>query len=264
VSNLTFILKTVEKIVAEQIVRYLRANSLFPCLQLAYRRHHSTETALLRVLSDIFAAAAASRPARPDRRLRLCRPRHSQTTSVTVLRHYRWSTGMSRTISNRPHATSILRRSNIGCLPADLRCTPGLTQFSGHCCSCCIPMKFTPSSQLPVGHLYADVTQVYISAPASSSSATVQQFITCAERLDAWLRSNRLKMNADKTQLLRLGTRQQLDRLTTTELQLLSARVQISTTVLNLGVCLDVQLSTADYVAALCRSCFFQLRQIRL
>jgi len=65
-----------------------------------------------------------------------------------------------------------------------------------------------------VGHLYADDTLVYISAPASSSSATVQQFITCAERLDAWLRCNRLKMNADKTQLLRLGTRQQQDKLT--------------------------------------------------
>jgi len=37
--------------------------------------------------------------------------------------------------------------------------------------------------------------------------------------------SNRLKMNADKTQLLWLGTRQQLDKLSITELSLLSARV---------------------------------------
>ena len=73
-------------------------------------------------------------------------------------------------------------------------------------------------------------------------------------------------MNADKTQLLWLGTRQQRDKLTTvtTELQLLSARVQFSTTVHNLGDCLDVQLSIADHVAALCRSCFFQLRQLTL
>ena len=31
---------------------------LLPHRQSAYRRHHSTETALLRVLSDIYAAAA--------------------------------------------------------------------------------------------------------------------------------------------------------------------------------------------------------------
>ena len=43
-------------IVADQVVRYLQAHDLLPRLQSAYRRHHSTETALLRVLSDIYAA----------------------------------------------------------------------------------------------------------------------------------------------------------------------------------------------------------------
>jgi len=71
------------------------------------------------------------------------------------------------------------------------------------------------------------------------------------------LSSNQLKMNADKTQLLWLRTRQQLDKLTVTELSLLSARVQLSTTVSDLGVLVDGQLSMADHVASLYRSCFF-------
>ena len=49
------------------------------------------------------------------------------------------------------------------------------------------------------GHRYADDTQLYVSAPASSASATVQQFVACVEAIDAWMGSNRLKMNADKT-----------------------------------------------------------------
>ena len=53
VSNLLFMSKVVERIVAEQLVKYLQANDLMPRLQSAYRRRHSTETALLRVLSDI-------------------------------------------------------------------------------------------------------------------------------------------------------------------------------------------------------------------
>ena len=93
---------------------------------------------------------------------------------------------------------------------------------------------------------------------------SVQQFVSCVEKVDAWMSSNRLKMNADKTQLICLGTRQQLDKLTVTELSLLSARVQLSTTVSDLGVLIDGQLSMADHVASLCRSCFFQLRQLRL
>ena len=75
--------------------------------------------------------------------------------------------------------------------------------------------------------------------------------------------SNRLKMNADKTQLLWLGTRQQLDKLTVTDLQLLSARVSFSTTVSDRVVLIDSQLSMSDYVASRCRACFFQLRQLR-
>jgi len=52
------------------------------------------------------------------------------------------------------------------------------------------------------GHSYADDMQVYISAPAASTSTTVQQFVECIEHVDAWMSSNRLRMNAEKVQLL--------------------------------------------------------------
>jgi len=57
VSNLTFLSKTVERVVAKQLNGYLATNGLLPRLQSAYRRGHSTETALLRVMYDVFAAA---------------------------------------------------------------------------------------------------------------------------------------------------------------------------------------------------------------
>ena len=76
--------------------------------------------------------------------------------------------------------------------------------------------------------------------------------------------SNWLKIYADKTQQIWLRTRQQLDKLTVTKLSLLSAHVQLSTMVSDLGVLVDGQLSMADHVTSLCRSCFFQLRQLRL
>ena len=58
----------------------------------------------------------------------------------------------------------------------------------------------------------------------------MQQFVACVEAIDAWMgsRPNRLKMNADKTQLIRLGTKQQLDKLSIIELSLLSAKVNFS------------------------------------
>ena len=45
---------------------------------------------------------------------------------------------------------------------------------------------------------------------------------------------------------------------------MLSARVTFSPAARNLGLLLDSQLTMKDHVSALCRSCFWQLRQLRL
>jgi len=57
VSNLTFLSKVVEHVVAGQLNNYLTAANLLPRCQSAYRRHHITETAMVRVLSDALFAA---------------------------------------------------------------------------------------------------------------------------------------------------------------------------------------------------------------
>ena len=56
ISNLSFMSKVVERIVVRQLLEYFTANSLLPKFQSGFRRHHSTESALLWVLSDIFSA----------------------------------------------------------------------------------------------------------------------------------------------------------------------------------------------------------------
>ena len=49
--------KVVKRVVAEQLNEYLLTNDLMPRYQSAYRKKHSTETALLRVWSDMLNAA---------------------------------------------------------------------------------------------------------------------------------------------------------------------------------------------------------------
>ena len=45
-----------ERAVFDQVYSHMTDNALFPVLQSAYRKGHSTETALLRVISDILSS----------------------------------------------------------------------------------------------------------------------------------------------------------------------------------------------------------------
>jgi len=53
--------KVVERAVAIRLNEHLNVNDLLPCYQSAIRKKHSTETAMLRVWSDMLMAADSRR-----------------------------------------------------------------------------------------------------------------------------------------------------------------------------------------------------------
>src|SRR6218665_1524675 len=59
ISNLSFLSKLLERVVSVQLTEYLSSAGLLPVHQLAYRRCHSTETALLKVVTDLTEAIDA-------------------------------------------------------------------------------------------------------------------------------------------------------------------------------------------------------------
>jgi len=78
------------------------------------------------------------------------------------------------------------------------------------------------------------------------------------------MRASRLRLNPTKTQVMWLGSGQQLKHVDINDIPLLSTTVQVVDSARDLGAILDSRLTLSAHVAALCRSGYYQLRQLRL
>ena len=93
-------------------------------------------------------------------------------------------------------------------------------------------------------------------------AAEAARLVACIEELDGWMASNRLKLNADKTQVMWVGTRQQLKKIVDAEIILKGHRIAPSASVVFLSVHIDPELTFALHVKRVVARCFHHLRQL--
>jgi hypothetical protein len=60
---------------------------------------------------------------------------------------------------------------------------------------------------------YAGALQAFLHCPASAAITEARAMNRAMEALEAWMSSNRLRLNSSKTQFIWLGTRQQLAKI---------------------------------------------------
>ncbi|HSN23631.1 MAG TPA: reverse transcriptase domain-containing protein [Methylomicrobium sp.] len=112
-------------------------------------------------------------------------------------------------------------------------------------------------------HLYADDTQIYGSCAPGSAEQLLSRVSACVSDVAAWMKSNRLQLNADKTEVIWCSSTRRQHQIPATQLVVGTEAVSPVTSVRDLGIYLDSDLSMHTHVSKTVSACFSTLRQIR-
>ena len=121
-------------------------------------------------------------------------------------------------------------------------------------------IKITASHWVCI-HAYADDMQTYASCTAPDQQMATSRLLACVADIETWMTSNRLKLNAGKTEFIWLGSRHQLVKISPSSLLIKGQLITPLNKVCDLGVILDSELSMDAHVQNVARGCFYQLRQ---
>ncbi len=69
------------------------------------------------------------------------------------------------------------------------------------------------------GHSYADDTKIYDSVHINEAQSTVDHIYRTLEDIYLWLNASRLKLNADKTQFIWIGSSRQIAKVRFNEIR---------------------------------------------
>ena len=94
-------------------------------------------------------------------------------------------------------------------------------------------------------HFYADDSQLYFYAEPNSVASLVDAVSDCIGEIDEWMSSNRLKLNADKTQFIWLGSSFNLGKVDIQSVNLGAGTVLVQSNVNDLGI-IDRQHTVHD------------------
>ena len=259
-SNLSFISKFLEKIVANRLQAHIKNNHLCNPLQSAYRKHHSTKSALLKVHNDIIismdkgevtALTLLDLSAAFDTRLSdwYGISGQAQIWFSSYLQNRLQSVKIEDTFSDKVTLSYGVPQGSV----------LGPVLFTSYT----TPLSAIISSFDINHHLYADDTQIYMSLSVSNAKEFLEKLQHCLMGGSAWMTGSKLKLNPSKIEFLLIGTKLQREIfLNSFPCLLLGQETNPSTSAKNLGVLFDSSLNFRKHISQTCRACFYHIRDL--
>ncbi len=101
----------------------------------------------------------------------------------------------------------------------------------------------------------------YIISTRSDETSKLSKLRECVKNVKDWMTNNFILLNSDKTEILLIGPKNSTQKLLDYNLQLDGCHAP-SSTVQNLGVILDSNLSFENQISHFTKTAFFHLRNI--
>nr|XP_046468059.1 uncharacterized protein LOC124212225 [Neodiprion pinetum] len=249
VANLSHVVKVLERLVSEQVTNFLDQNNILDPVQAGFRKHHSTQTAILKVLDD-------ARKAVDDR-------------CITVLLMVDFSRAFD-SINQRLLLTKLkdygFSNEAIEWFQSYLTGrTLSVQDLSGH------HSTFLPNSS---GMLQGSVLRpllflIFINDVGLGLSCITEAITKLnldAKSVADWARTNGLKLNVSKTKAIILGSSAYVEQLKHQSKPLIiidGKAVPFVDTVRNLGVHISADLSWNGHVAQVSRKVYASLYRLK-
>ena len=268
ISNLKLLSKVTEKAVACQLTDYLNANGLQERLQSAYKVAHSTETALLKVKSDIFNAINKQESVL----LLLLDLSAAFDTVDHVILLSRLNTRYGIKGNALHWFASYLKDRRQFIQVESTRSSFVELQWGVPQGSVLGPILYTLYTA-PLGgiirkhdlqfHLYADDCQIYVSFKSGciEESAALLKMEACAKEIYAWMACKKLKLNRDKTEFLVIHAKHR-PRPPICDIKIAGIRVVSTESARNIGVMFNDVMNHEHQVQNICKVAFFHIRNL--
>ncbi|KAL5252941.1 hypothetical protein ACHWQZ_G015637 [Mnemiopsis leidyi] len=269
VSNLTFLGKLVERVVLRRLNEHLSRNNLNCPEQSAYKKHHSTETLLIRIWNDLLVAA--------DEKSATVVMMLDLSAAFDTVDHNLLLNILEKEIGLRGNVlkwfTSFLKgrsqRIRLGSTTSD----EILIKFGVPQGSVLGPVLFNLYIRSIYRHVrecgfgiqgYADDHQIMKTfKPQEQGLVLSTQLQSCFDVTKAWMADFYLAMNDSKTQIIVFGSTKVLNEISLKGVNLGGqTTVRFVTTVKNLGIQMDAGLTLDNHIMELKRKCFHTLRNL--
>ena len=270
VSNLTFLGKLIERVVLKRLSNHLDNNGLNCPEQFAYKKNHSTETLLIKIVNDVLIAAdeksatvimlldlsAASDTVDHNLLLRILK--HEIGIRGTALA---WFTSFLKDRAQRIRLGNNISESITIKFGVPQGSVLGPVLFNIYIRS--IYRLVQKLSFDIIG--YADDHQIFKSFLSANQVEVLSlQLRNCFYVIEQWMARYFLQLNSLKTQIIILGPTNVLKEVEISGVALKSStNIMFVSTVKSLGFMIDSKLTFNDQIVSLKKKCFHTLRNLR-